>query len=104
MDQALEKEYNKPAKEPGGIIGIQRQKEIVAKWNLMKHEKKQFTTFLDKRCRIVQDDEYSLHHEFSYPVTKKDQEDVDAIKKFMDSRSRYDVIRAGKLTNMSSGC
>ena len=31
MDQALEKEYNKPAKGPGGVIGITRKKERVAK-------------------------------------------------------------------------
>ena len=39
IDQALEKEYNKPAKGPGGVIGITRKKESVAKWNLLKHEK-----------------------------------------------------------------
>ena len=30
MDQALEKEYNKPAKGQGGIIGFSRRKEAVA--------------------------------------------------------------------------
>ena len=39
MDQALEKEYNKAAKGAGGIIGITRKKESVAKCNIVKHEK-----------------------------------------------------------------
>ena len=39
MDQALEKEYNKKAKGPGGIIGVTSKEESVAKWNLIKHEK-----------------------------------------------------------------
>ena len=34
-DQALEKEYNKPAKCQSGIIGITRRKEAVCKWNLI---------------------------------------------------------------------
>ena len=39
FDMALEKCYNNPAKVAGGIIGITRQKEAVALWNLLKHEK-----------------------------------------------------------------
>ena len=97
MDQALEKEYTKKAKGPGGIIGLTRQKESVAKWNLIKHEKRKYTTFIDSICNIDQADEYSLHHEFSDSVTKKDQ----AIKEFV--ASRCDIMKAGKLSNMISG-
>ena len=43
MDQAPEKEYNKPAKGQGGITGISRRKEAVAQWNIIKHEKSKFT-------------------------------------------------------------
>ena len=40
FDMALEKCYNKTAKEvAGGIIGMTRQKEAVALWDLLKHEK-----------------------------------------------------------------
>ena len=46
MDQELEKAYNKPAKCQAGIIGVTRRKEAVLKWNLIKHEKNQFTDFL----------------------------------------------------------
>ena len=65
MDQALEKEYNKKAKGPGGIIGVTRQKESVAKWNIIKHEKRKYTKFLVALCDYEKLDEYSLHHEFS---------------------------------------
>ena len=36
MDQALEKQYNKPAKGQSGIIGMTRRKEAVCKWNIIK--------------------------------------------------------------------
>ena len=39
MDQALEKQYNKPAKGQSGIIGFSRRKEAVCKWNIIKQEK-----------------------------------------------------------------
>ena len=39
IDIVLEKQCNKPAKEPSGIIGISRQKEAVCKWNLIRHDK-----------------------------------------------------------------
>ena len=42
MDQALEMAYNKPAKGPGWVIGFTRQKEAVAKWNIIKHENSEF--------------------------------------------------------------
>ena len=50
MDQILEKEYNKPAKGQGGIIGISRRKEAVAQWNIMKHEKSKFPKHLRELC------------------------------------------------------
>ena len=46
LDHALEKEYNKSAKGPSGIIGYTRRKESVLKWNIIHHEKRQFTDFL----------------------------------------------------------
>ena len=70
IDQALEEEYNKKA---NGIIGVTRQKESVAKWNLVEHEKSKYRQFIDDLCKIEQEDEYSLQHEFSQAVTKKDE-------------------------------
>ena len=101
MDQALEKVYNKKTKGHCGIIGVTRQKESVAKWNLIKHDKKKYTKYIDDICENEQTDEYSLHHEFSKAVTKKDKEDMEAMKEFMVTRC--DIMKAGKLSNMISG-
>ena len=50
INQVLEKEYNKPAKGPGGVTGFSNRKEAVVQWNLIKHEKAQFTKFLQDLC------------------------------------------------------
>ena len=63
MDQALEKEYNKPAKGQGGIIGISRRKEAVAQWNIIKHEKSKFTKHFRELCCLNEDNEYTVYHE-----------------------------------------
>ena len=44
MDQALEKEYNKDAKEKGGVIGF---------FNLIKHEKLQYVRWLNELCGLT---------------------------------------------------
>ena len=80
MDQALEKEYNKPGKGAGGIIEITRKKESVAKWNIVKHEKNKYRKFIDDICEGGKLDEYSVHHEFSESQTAKDEEDIRIIK------------------------
>ena len=73
MDQALEKEYNKPAKGQGGIIGFSHRKEAVAQWNIIKHEKARFAKHLWEVCCLTVEDEYSLHHEFSVTLTEADE-------------------------------
>ena len=80
MDQALEKKYNKQAKGRGGIIGTQRKKEKVAKWNLVKHEKCKYTQFLHDLCNSEHLDEYSLHHKFLLTQIKEDEKDIHTIK------------------------
>ena len=101
IDQALEKEYNKPAKGAGGIIGFTRKKESVAKWNIMKHEKEKFTKFIDDVCEGEDVGEYSLHHEFSRLRTAKDEEDIKLMKDFIVGRC--DITKPGKLINMVTG-
>ena len=64
MDQALESKYNKQARGASGITGITRRKAADGKWNLIKHEKSNFTN-LWQMSRINNEDQYSLHHEFS---------------------------------------
>ena len=83
IDQALEKEYNKVAKGKGGIIGFTKQKDTVAKWNLIKHEKAQYFKNLQVICGLAQYDEYSLHHEFSESIIKLDSGCVNDIKEFV---------------------
>lgn len=68
MDQGLEKHYNYTAKAIGGIIGITRQKQSVALWDIVKHNKDLFSSFLKDSVSTGNDSafgELSLHHEFS---------------------------------------
>ena len=60
MDQALEKEYNKPEKGQGGIIGISRIKEAVAQWNITGHEKAKFTKHLHELCSLNDEGDRAL--------------------------------------------
>ena len=69
MDEALEKAYNKPAKNQSGIIGISCRKEAVANWNIINKDKSKFVTFLWELCNLDEQNEYSLQHEFSAAVT-----------------------------------
>ena len=73
MDQALKKQYNKPAKGPSGVIGFSRKKAAVCKWNLIKHKKYLYTDSFEKICGLKSDDEYSLNHEFSQSITEVDR-------------------------------
>ena len=73
VDQALESKYNKQAKSSSGIIGITRRKEAVCKWGLIKHEKANYCNLLRKISSVNQEDEYSLHHEFSEKLSETDQ-------------------------------
>jgi len=72
FDMALEKCYNKPGKVAGGTIGMTRQKEVVALWNLLKHEKDLHVAQLLEWCNLGDEDdsELSLHHEFIRSSTK----------------------------------
>ena len=79
MDEALEKEYNKPAKGQGGIIGFSHRKEAVAQWNIIKREKAKFTRHLVELCCLTEEDEYSLHHEFLTTLIEADEECVEQI-------------------------
>ena len=72
-------QHNKPAKSQLGITGIARNKEAVKKWNILGHEKLQYTQLLEQMCNISNKDEYSLNHEFSPSVIQKDREAVSYI-------------------------
>ena len=103
MDQALEKAYNKPAKDHSGIIGITRKKEAVAKWSIIKHEKEQFTDLLYNLCSLDTDGEYSLHHEFSTAVTEADEICVTNIRNFVAQRENPFDTEYTTLKNVATG-
>ena len=104
MDQALEKEYNKPAKGQEGIIGISKRKEAVAQWNITKHEKAKFTNHLHELCSLNYEGEYILHHEFSQSLIEADEECVVQIGNYIAERNNpFDTSSGTKLTNLVTG-
>ena len=101
MDQALEKEYKKPAKGQGGIIGISRGKEAVAQWNITKDK---FTKHLHELCLLNDEGEYTLHHEFSQSLIEADEECVVQIGNYIAERNNpFDTSSVTKLTNLVTG-
>ena len=104
MDQALEKEYDKPAKGQGGIIGISKRKEAVAQWNITKHEKAKFTKHLHELCSLNDEGEYTLHHEFSRSLIEADEECMVQIGNYIAERNNpFDTSSVTKLTNLVTG-
>ena len=91
MDQALEKAYSKPAKSFAGIICFTR-KEPVCKWNLTKYEKAKHWNFMNTFCQMDDDDEYSLHCQFSDRITKADKHSIAVLVK--------NVLQHGNLFNL----
>ena len=103
MDQALEKQYNKPVKGQSGIIGITRRKEAVCKWNIIKHEKGQYGDFLQNICQFDTNDEYSIHHEFAPSITKRDQEAVEQMVEYVEERGGLFNLDQNEITNICTG-
>ena len=65
MDQS----FNKLGKGQGGMISFTCR-------NLIRHEKAKISSFLRSICHLTIQDEYTLHHEFSNSITKRDSENV----------------------------
>ena len=103
MDQELEQSYNKPVKAAGGIIGITCRKEAVCKWNIIKHEKAHYTKFIKDVSMLRNDDEYSLHHEFSVSATKHELEVVEQVMSYVSERSNPFDLSSTTLTNIVTG-
>ena len=104
MDQALEKAYNKPTKSSAGIIGFTRRKETICKWNLIKHEKAKYRNFMNTVCQMDEDDEYSLHYEFSDWITKVDKHSVAALMKNVLQRGNpFSLEQPKGIRNNSTG-
>ena len=103
LDQALEIQYNKPAKNQSGIVGITRKKEAVNKWNILRHEKFQHTQFLEQMCNISNNDQYSLHHEFSLSVTENNREAVLNITNYINEHVNPFRMDENTLLNLARG-
>ena len=86
MDQALESKYNKPARGASGIIGIARRKAAVGKWNLIKYEKSNYTNLLRQMSGINNEDQYSLHHDFSKQRTETDLHCIKKLVAYVNER------------------
>ena len=101
IDQDLKQAYNKPAKSCSGIVGISRQKEAVCRWNIIKHEKGKFKSFLQDLCFLKEDNEYELHHEFSPSRSENDTKCVDAIVEYVDRYNNpFDLNKTCSLRNI----
>ena len=75
--------------------------EAVAKWNMIKHEKDMYRTFLYKACNLDDFDEYSTHHEYSDSTTKGDQLNVIAlINNICQRRNPFDYQSTDELKSM----
>lgn len=89
IDQGLEKIYNFTAKAVGGIIGMTRQKISVALWDLLKHDKDLFVSFLKDVTTQSKDQTSgelnSLHHEFSAEMALKSTERVTMLVDYIKS-------------------
>ena len=102
-DQALEKEYNKPAEGQGGITGFSRRKEAVAQWNIIKHEKAKLTKHLWELCCLTEEDEYSLHHVLSTTLIEADEECVEHIVNYIAVWNNPFDTTTSTVTNIVTG-
>ena len=92
MYQALEKQYNKPAKCPSGVIRFTKQKQAVCKWNIIKHKKLFFTEVLTKICAVGAEDQYSLHHDFSKCTADSERAAVEKMVSCINERGNpFDI-------------
>ena len=102
VDQALESKYNKQAKSSSGIIGITRRKEAVCKWDLIKHEKAN-SNLLRKISSVDQEDEYSLHHEFSEKLSETDQTYIQQLVDYISDRGNPFDPENSTMKNLVTG-
>ena len=103
VDQALESKYNKQAKSSSGIIGITRRKEAVCKWGMIKHEKANYSNLLRKISSVDQEDEYSLHHEFSEKLSETDQTYIQQLVDYISDRGNPFDPENSTMKNLVTG-
>ena len=76
VDQAVEKAYSNPAKSSSGIIDFIQRKEAVCKWNVIRHGKAKYPNFMITICQMDENDECSLHYEFSDWIPKANRSSI----------------------------
>ena len=102
MDMTLENQYNKLAKGSSGVTGISRKKEVVCKWNLIRHDKLLYTSNLEILCNLIVDDEYNLHHEFSSSANKADKIAFDTLfEYFKDNNNPFGFSNDSVVNSMT---
>ena len=104
MDMTLEKEYSKPAKIAGGLIGITRKKEGVAIWNFTKYEKDRQVAILTNCCDITEesDSELDFHHEFNPSSARISSQRVADLLQYMESVSNIICNSVHRLQHLCS--
>ena len=103
MDQALESKYNKQAKSASGVIRVSRRKEAVCEWNLIKHEKSNYTKMLRDISGIDIEDKYSLHHEFSQQHTTTDLKYIQQLVSYVVERGNPFDVKETMIKNFVAG-
>ena len=105
FDQALEKAYNFTAKAAGGVIGSTRQKEAVALWNIIKHQKDLIVSFLRDTANVGenQGELNNLHHEFNLKAATKGKSRVDKLVDYIKTVGNpFDVVCPVQLLNLTT--
>ena len=105
FDQGLEKAYNHTAKSVGGIIGITRQKQAVAMWDIIKHEKDLYVSFAKETTKgqETRGELDSLHHEFNLNQAQATHGRMQQLVHYIESVSNPFLSDAtNKLTNLTS--
>ena len=73
-------------------------------WNLIKHEKPKYRNFMNIVCQMDEDDEYSLHYEFSDRITKADKHNVAALMKNVLQRGNpFNLEQPKSIINIATG-
>ena len=96
-------EYKQPAKGHGRIIVFSRRKEAIVQLNIIKHEKAKFTKHLGELYCLTEEDEYSLHHEFSTTLIQADEEYVERIVNYIAVRNNPFDTATSTVTNIVTG-
>ena len=105
FDQGLEKIYNHTAKAAGGIIGMTRRKKAVALWDIIKHQKDLFVSFMRNTVNVegAQTELDSLHHEFNIKAAQFGHKRCKQLVTYIESVSNpFSSTVSNKLINITT--